>query len=164
MELKNQKRKFSLYAERKKAHFAGEIANSLFKSAFWYLLWRSHKKPSWLQVWGANRWILTIECSAIYYFSCWIWNLMITAFSWIKAFTLFAFEAPQTSQVDSGSIDPRAGKIPWRRKWLPTSVFLPGKSHGQRNLGSPSPWGCRVRHDLSAKQQQQQALGFVLSA
>ena len=25
-------------------------------------------------------------------------------------------------------------KIPWRRKWLPTPVFLPGKSHGQRRL------------------------------
>ena len=26
------------------------------------------------------------------------------------------------------------GSIPWRRKWLPTAVFLPGKSHGQRSL------------------------------
>jgi len=24
----------------------------------------------------------------------------------------------------------RVGKIPWRRKWQPTAVFLPGKSHG----------------------------------
>ena len=31
----------------------------------------------------------------------------------------------------------------WRRKWQPTLVFLPGKSHGQRNLGSYSPWGCK---------------------
>ena len=29
--------------------------------------------------------------------------------------------------------------IPWRRKWQPTSVFLPGKSHGQRNLEGYSP-------------------------
>ena len=28
--------------------------------------------------------------------------------------------------------NPWVGKIPWRRKWLPTPVFLPGKSHGQR--------------------------------
>ena len=28
------------------------------------------------------------------------------------------------------------GKIPWRRKWQPTPVFLPGKSHGQRNLAT----------------------------
>ena len=26
------------------------------------------------------------------------------------------------------------GKIPWRREWLPTLVFLPGKSHGLRSL------------------------------
>ena len=34
----------------------------------------------------------------------------------------------------------RIGKIPWRRKWQPTSVFLPGKFHGQRSLE-----GYRVR-------------------
>ena len=32
------------------------------------------------------------------------------------------------------------GKIPWRREWLPTPVFLPGKSHGQRSLAGYSPW------------------------
>ena len=38
---------------------------------------------------------------------------------------------------------PRLGpwdrKIPWRRKWQPTPVFLPGKSHGQRSLAVYSP-------------------------
>ena len=34
------------------------------------------------------------------------------------------------------------GKIPWSRKWQPTLVFLPGKSHGQRSLVDYSPWGC----------------------
>ena len=33
--------------------------------------------------------------------------------------------------------DPWVGKIPWRRKWQPTPVFLPGKFHGQRNLEGP---------------------------
>ena len=33
------------------------------------------------------------------------------------------------------------GKIPWRRKWHPTPVFLPGKSHGQRSLVGYSLWG-----------------------
>ena len=41
---------------------------------------------------------------------------------------------------DLGSI-PWVGKIPWRREWQPTPVFLPGKSHGQRNLAGYSPWG-----------------------
>ena len=37
--------------------------------------------------------------------------------------------------------DPCAGKIPWRRKWQPTSIFLPGEFHGQRSLVGYSPWG-----------------------
>ena len=36
---------------------------------------------------------------------------------------------------------PWAGKIPWRRKWQSTLVFLPGESHGQRSLAGCSPWG-----------------------
>ena len=32
------------------------------------------------------------------------------------------------------------GKIPWRRKWQPTPVFLLGKSHGQKNLAGYSLW------------------------
>ena len=35
---------------------------------------------------------------------------------------------------------PWVRKIPWRRKWQPTPVFLPGKSHEQRNLVDYSPW------------------------
>ena len=36
--------------------------------------------------------------------------------------------------------NPWVRKIPWRRKWQPTSVFLPGKPHGQRSLAGYSPW------------------------
>ena len=36
---------------------------------------------------------------------------------------------------------PWIGKIPWRGKWQPTPLFLPGKSHGQRSLAGYSPWG-----------------------
>ena len=32
-------------------------------------------------------------------------------------------------------------KIPWRRKWQPTPVFLPGKFHGWRSLVGYGPWG-----------------------
>ena len=53
------------------------------------------------------------------------------------------------------SFDPWVGKIPWRRKWQPLPVFLPGKPHRQRNLVGYSLRGCkRVRHDLGTKQQQ----------
>ena len=39
--------------------------------------------------------------------------------------------------------NPLVRKIPWRRKWQPTPLFLPGKSHGQRGLEGYSPWGCK---------------------
>ena len=45
-------------------------------------------------------------------------------------------------------LDPWARKIPWRRSWQPTPVFLPGESLGQRSLVGYSPWGCkRVGHN-----------------
>ena len=34
-------------------------------------------------------------------------------------------------------------KIPWRRKWQPTPIFLSEESHGERNLVGYSPWGCK---------------------
>ena len=37
--------------------------------------------------------------------------------------------------------DPWAGKIPWKRKWQPIPVSLPGEFHGQRSLAGYSPWG-----------------------
>ena len=47
-------------------------------------------------------------------------------------------------------------KIPRQRKWQPTPVFLPGKSHGQRSLAGYSPWGRkRVGQDLVSEQQEQ---------
>ena len=43
--------------------------------------------------------------------------------------------------------DPWVGKIPWRRAWQRTPVFLPGESHGQNSLAGYSPQGCRVDHE-----------------
>ena len=43
---------------------------------------------------------------------------------------------------DPGSI-PGWGRFPWRREQLPTPVFLPGESHGQRSLVGHSPWGAK---------------------
>ena len=39
--------------------------------------------------------------------------------------------------------DPWVWKIPWKRAWQPTPLFLPGESHGQRSLEGYSPWGCK---------------------
>ena len=52
---------------------------------------------------------------------------------------------------------PWIGKIPWKRKWQPTPVFLPRKFHRQRNLAGHSLWGRkRAGHDLGTKQQKHQ--------
>ena len=42
-------------------------------------------------------------------------------------------------QFRRDGFNPWVGKIPWRRKWQPTPIFLPGKSHGQRSLVGYSP-------------------------
>ena len=47
---------------------------------------------------------------------------------------------------DAGDIpafNPWVRKIPWRRKWQPTPIFLPGKSHRQRGLEGYRLWGCK---------------------
>ena len=41
------------------------------------------------------------------------------------------------------SFDPWLGKIPWRKKWQPTPIFLPGEHNGQRSLAGYSPWDHR---------------------
>ena len=52
---------------------------------------------------------------------------------------------------DAGSI-PWVRKIPWRRKWQPTALYLPGNFHGQRSLAGYSPWGhthaCTLGNEL----------------
>ena len=44
-------------------------------------------------------------------------------------------------ETQDTQVSPCVGKIPWRRKWQSISVFLPGKSHGQRSLVGYSSWG-----------------------
>ena len=44
---------------------------------------------------------------------------------------------------------PICHQYPWRRKWQPTPVSLPGKSHRQRSLVGYSSWGRRVGHNCS---------------
>ena len=41
--------------------------------------------------------------------------------------------------VKRQEFNPWVGKIPWRREWQPTPVFLPGESHGHRSLEGYSP-------------------------
>ena len=45
-------------------------------------------------------------------------------------------------QCKGPRFNPWVVNIPWRREWLHTPVFLPGKPHEQRSLAGCSPWGC----------------------
>ena len=58
----------------------------------------------------------------------------------------------QCRKLRRHGFNPWVGKIPWRRKWQPTLLFLPGKSHGQRSLVGYSPMGSqRVGHNWVTK-------------
>ena len=48
---------------------------------------------------------------------------------------------PAMQETQEPRLDPWVGKIPWRRAWQPTPLFLLGKSYGPRSLASHSPWG-----------------------
>ena len=61
-----------------------------------------------------------------------------------------------TCQCRRHRSNPWVRKIPWRKKWQHTPVFLTGESHEQRSLAGYSPWESqRVGHDWVTEQQPQ---------
>ena len=46
-------------------------------------------------------------------------------------------------QCERPGFNPWVRKMPWKKKWQPTPVFLLGKSHGQRSLVGYSSCGCK---------------------
>ena len=70
------------------------------------------------------------------------------------------------SVPDRSEFYPWVRKIPWRGKWQPTPVFLPGKTCGQRSLVGYSPWARRrVGHNLATEQEQQSIhLNYVMES
>ena len=67
--------------------------------------------------------------------------------SWVKN--------PPANAEDTGST-PESRRFPWKRAWLPTPLFLPGKCYGQRSLAGYSTWGHKESDTKRLKQQQQQ--------
>ena len=71
-----------------------------------------------------------------------------------KSFPLTSCKEPacQCRRHKRLGFSPWVGKIPWKRAWQPTPVFLPGESHGQRSLVGYSPIESpKVIHDWSDK-------------
>ena len=82
----------------------------------------------------------------------WTGESYILSFTWwIFIGTCYVLKASQVAVVIKNrsankgdnkirGFDPWIGKTPWRRKWQPTPVFLPGKSYGQKSSAGYSPW------------------------
>ena len=62
---------------------------------------------------------------------------------WRVLFICFKYSCQSACSAGGPGSIPGGGKIPWRREWLPSPVFLPGEFQGQRSLASYSPWGCK---------------------
>ena len=72
---------------------------------------------------------------------------------WNELSSLWLSSKESTCQYKRYKPYPWVGKIPWKRKWQPTLIFFPNKSHGQRCLKASVHVVARVGHDLMTKQQ-----------
>ena len=76
-----------------------------------------------------------------------VWGLMECSLGQLPGreiwqdYNLVAQMVKNLLQCRRPGFDPRVGKIPWRRVWQLTPVFLPGESHRQRSQVGHSPWG-----------------------
>ena len=75
---------------------------------------------------------------------------LLYIFIWVILFMSQGLPSGEESacQCRRHRLDPWVGKIPWRRKWQPAPVFLPGKFHGQRSLVDYRPRG-RKESDMT---------------
>ena len=74
----------------------------------------------------------------IQYLSFCDWLIFMTYWAFMTYWIQTVKNLPATQET---WVQCLVGKIPWRRKWQPTAVFLPGEFHGQRGLAGYSPRG-----------------------
>ena len=91
--------------------------------------------------WKATGWLLSLGSQRIG-----LKSDLYTHFHWLipsltKGGSAGKEPACECRRYKRCGFDPWVGKIPWRWKWQPTPVFLPGESHGQRSLVGYSPRG-----------------------
>ena len=82
------------------------------------------------------------------------WFLFLLEYSWLGFPHSSVGKESAWNLGDLRSI-PRSGRFPWRRKWQPTPVFLPGESQGQRRLSGCILWGCKSRTWLSDQRERE---------
>ena len=68
---------------------------------------------------------------------------VVLLLSWQFGVPWWLSSKESTCQCRRPGFNPWVGKIPWRSKWQPIPVFLPGKSHGQRSLAGYSLWSLK---------------------
>ena len=81
---------------------------------------------------------------SFYSFWCtykWDCFFLISLFNSLLLTSLVAEMVKHPPAVEETWFNPQVGKVPWRREWLSTPVFLPEEFHGQKCLVGYSPWG-----------------------
>ena len=104
---------------------------------------RARKRSRGWLVWGLGNHIIgNLLCKQKIWSNGVTWLFM---HGWKTALGLCGLLRGKESAYQSkrGRFNPWVRKIPWRRKWQPTQLCLPGESHGQRRLAGNSPWGLK---------------------
>ena len=105
----------------------------------------SHYQMPHSESWGELLQQLTTDCSTVCVIRAprWVETKCYTRLEGLLRWCSSEESVCQFRRCRRRRFDPWMGKIPWRKKWQPIPVFLPGKSSGQRSLAGYSPWGRR---------------------
>ena len=68
-----------------------------------------------------------------------LFSMLFSIFRFVYGFQVVLEPACQCRRPKRQGFSSWVGRIPWRKAWQPTPVFLPGESHGQRNLVGYEP-------------------------
>ena len=114
----------------------------------WSLSWYPHSRQVCQALPGDQCWsgvfeLLLLPMTLLRLFMIHIWQVLM------RAFLVAQLVKNLPAMQETNGFGPWVSKIPWRRKWQPTPVFLPGKSHGQRSLTGYSPRGCKCQIRLN---------------
>ena len=89
------------------------------------------------------------------------WTVQILSYVYMPGLPSWLSGKESTCQCRRCGFDPWVGKIPWRRNWEATPVFLPEESHGQKSLVGYSPQDRkRVGHNLRQQGQSMPCWGM----
>ena len=118
----------------------GGTGFSSANQAFWWLGFRQNHARSWSRM-------AELCCSQIPDPTLWVNKRLL--FFGLPRWCSGTESSCQCRRHKRRGFDPWVRKIPWRRKWQSTPVFLPGKSHGRRGLVGYHPWGHKESTQLS---------------